>query len=188
MILSQETLTMVNDIGSQLTQYKGKKFNTLDEVVRYCVSDTFKNMHTKKLQDEEFLDLTLNYITVLYCDSYLPDYTDNTYENAKMYSLVRKFIENLRTIHYDFEETYREFNSEEVAEVGLLVNENQPITLGDLIRFKHRLLPEIFLKSIGVKEEEYCNLSNNMLVNLIIEKLKDERFSNRAKKLFSIDL
>ncbi|MFI2956867.1 hypothetical protein [Priestia sp. JSM ZJ58] len=176
---------MIDDIGKQITRYTGKTFNGLEEIIRYSLNNTQENLHNENLDSERFINLLKAYFTVCYCQTC---FSDNMYRGDRTRYLARiKAMEEIMIWRYELEEMFREFDIEEMEELELLFNENQPITLGDLIRFKYRLLPEIFLNFIGVEEIEYSELKDNELGNFIIEKLKDEHFSNRAKTFFSIN-
>ncbi|MCM3020093.1 hypothetical protein M3582_18600 [Priestia megaterium] len=175
---------MIDDTGKQITRYTGKTFNGLEEIIRYILNNIQKNLHNQNLESERFVDLLKAYFTVCYCQTC---FSDNYISDRTRYLVRRKAMEEIMIWRYELEEMFREFDIEEIEELELLFNENQPITLGDLIRFKYRLLPESFLNFIGVEESEYYELKDNELGNLIIEKLKDEHFSNRAKTFFSIN-
>ena len=179
--LTNETLTKIEKIIEKTFKKEGKELNTSD-VIRYAIDFTFSNQYKVNLDEEDILELMKDYIKVTYFRNSLP------YVGAKNIELNKANVTKLEETLYAVEEVYREFEYKEVKELGLLFNEEEPITFVDLLRFEYRLMPETFLKFMGVKEEEYMSLSDKELANFIAKKMKNEEFKSRAIAMFTIDL
>lgn len=179
--LTDDTLNKIEKISEKIFKNEGKELNTSD-IMRYAIDFTFSNQYKPNLDGEEILELMKDYIKVAYFSNYSP------YVNAKTFTLNKGNVEKLKETLSAVEDVYSEFEYEEVKELGLLFSEDEPITLAELLRFEYRLMPETFLKFMGVKEEEYMLLSDKELANLIAKKIKNEEFKSRAKMMFIIDL
>lgn len=128
-------------------------------------------------------------------DNYGKGITDvqDTFEVVKAYITVAFLIEDtvdfgkLDYMLYAVERVHEEQYQEETEEIARLYNDENPITIGKLIRFKNRIVPETFLRIMGIDEEVYSNLSEDELADLLLKKFTEEEFRADAKRLFHID-
>lgn len=72
----------------------------------------------------------------------------------------------------------------EIFELGRLFSFSNRMSEADLIRFKHRVVPEMFLEIMGAWKEIYKDYTDEQLANEIIFYLKDEEFSKNAYDIF----
>lgn len=128
-------------------------------------------------------------------DNYGKGITDvqDTFEVVKAYITVAFLIEDtvdfgkLDYMLYAVERVHEEQYQEETEEIARLYNDENPITIGKLIRFKNRIVPETFLRIMGIDEEVYSNLSEDELADLLLKKFTEEEFRADAKRLFHIE-
>ncbi|CAM4470661.1 hypothetical protein PATY110618_19195 [Paenibacillus typhae] len=100
----------------------------------------------------------------------------------------RKDLKYLDVLLDEIERANDEYDLEEVQELRTLYNEEEPITLVRLLRFKFRLMPSVFLSFLGVDEEEYNHLNDDELADFINKKLSEEEFRNNAVRLFGLNI
>ncbi|MFK5709834.1 hypothetical protein [Lysinibacillus boronitolerans] len=118
--------------------------------------------------------------------------TEDVFEVVKAYVKVtylnkpRVDFGALDDFIYDLRQVYDEQDIEETLEIAKLYDDENPITLAQLIRFNDRKLPETFLRIMEVVEEEYIELSDDMLADFLLTKFSDEEFKIKAKRLFKI--
>ncbi|MED1085486.1 hypothetical protein [Bacillus mycoides] len=179
--ISEEIIKMISEIRNKLYKKEEKELNTSD-ILRYSIEFTFYNMNKQNMDWEDFMELMKAYIKTAYFNRYTPQ----IYEHSP--SLNRQNVELLDNILYAVEQMAEEYETEEVKELNLLYSGDETMTLAQLLRFRHRLMPETFLNFMGVVHEEYVHLSNSDLANFIEKKLRDNNFKERAKVMFNIDL
>lgn len=95
-------------------------------------------------------------------------------------------FDTLDNILFAVEQVQEEQYQEETEEIASLYNDENPITIGKLVRFKHRIAPETFLRIMGIDEEDYSNLSDDELADFLLKKFTEEKFRADAKRLFRI--
>lgn len=179
--ITDETNTKIEKIMKLMQDKEGKDVNTSD-VLRHSVDLAFTSLTRNLVDQQEFLELMKGYIKAAYFRIY------NPIINTDSYILNRSNVDKLEFILDSIEDLYSEYDFNEVRELGLLFDEENSITIAELIRFKYRLLPETFLSFMGVSEDEYLRLSDTELANLLAKKLLDESFKTRAQIMFNIDL
>lgn len=139
------------------------------EILRYALDFLYTN-HSKEYFDwDEFEGLMFSYIKGAFL---LADRTD-----FKLLDSIVDIITDLIPEH----------TLEEMKEVASLYNEDEPITVAKIIRFKNRLTPITFLKVMGVSESVYGKLNDDEIAELIMVKFTQEEFKREAKRLFHID-
>lgn len=143
----------------------------LSDSLRYCVQFTEKNFHNKSRNWEEIMEIIKSYVTTAFFTAH-----------------GRKDLKYLDVLLDEIERANNDYDLEEVQEVRTLYNEEEPITLVRLLRFKSRLMPSIFLSFLGVDEEEYNHLVDDELADFINKKLNEEEFRNNAVGLFGINI
>ncbi|WP_318615309.1 hypothetical protein [Sporosarcina sp. YIM B06819] len=87
----------------------------------------------------------------------------------------------------EVQRVYDDCLQEEIEEIAKLYSEETPITIAQLVRFKSRNLPEIFLRIMEVDEVEYVDLSDDELADFLLKKFSEEEFKINASELFNID-
>lgn len=182
--ISEEISNQIEEIGKMIYEKEGKELNTSD-IIRHCIKFTSKNMYKQSLDWEEFMNLMKAYIKVAYFQSY-----NQTIYSAKP-ELNKTNVELLEDILYEVNRVGEEYEPEEIEEVNILcdIDEPEPIQfLSQLLRFKHRLMPEIFLSFMGVDNEEFDHLSIDELAKLVEEKLRDDTFKDSANAMFNMKL
>jgi len=118
--------------------------------------------------------------------------TENVFEIVKSYVITTY----LKRAEYDsgeledflreLEHVYDELLQEQTEEVAKLYAQESPLTIAQLVRFKSRELPETFLRIMEVDEDEYIELSEDMLADFLLAKFSDEEFKIKANELFKI--
>ncbi|WP_422659063.1 hypothetical protein ACK8P5_00495 [Paenibacillus sp. EC2-1] len=158
------------------------------EKMEQLKKNLFKNC---ELSNSELLRYSLNYL-----DSH---YGKRMADTEKMYELVKSYIKAvflnasrvefgmLDDILYALEDVYAEYYVEEIEELGKLYDELEPITVAQLVRFKHKSIALIFLRIMGEDVEELESISDDDLANFLLKKFSEEVFKKEAKRLFHID-
>jgi len=139
------------------------------EILRYALDFLYTNYSKENFDWDEFLEMMFSYIKAAFL---LAQRTDYNY---------------LDSIEYMINDLIEEHTLEEIKEVASLYNEEEPITVAKIIRFKNRLTPITFLKQMGVWESVYEKLSDDEIAELIMLKFTQEEFKKEAKRLFHID-
>jgi hypothetical protein len=159
---------------SKLEKLKSEIFKNEEmsnsEVLRHAVDFLASNYKKEILDLNDFLGMAKSYVTTAFLLA-----SDN---NAD--------IKILSDLLFAIDRVDEEFNPEEVKELGSLYNEDEPITVARLIRFKHKSTPITFLGKMGIPEEDYQELSDDELADFILEKFKDKEFKEQARLLFLI--
>lgn len=162
----EETFEKIEQLKKNL--FEGRETSN-SEVLRYAIN-YLENHYGRGIADtDKFLDLVKSYIKA----AFLNDPSLN-------FSGIN---EVLNAVEVAYEEHY----VEEIEEIGKLYNEEEPITVAQLVRFKHKTVPLNFLKNMGVDEEEIKDLSNDDLADLLLKKFSEEEFKKKAKTKFHID-
>jgi len=164
------TSKRLEDIKGYVSKDAHNELN-LSDLLRYCVEFTEKNFHNKSLSWEEIMEIIKSYATTAFFRAH-----------------GRKDLKYLDVLLDEIERTNDEYILEEVREVRTLYNEEEPITLVRLLRFKSRLMPSVFLSFLGVDEEEYTHLIDDELADFINKKLGEEEFRSNAVRLFGINI
>lgn len=182
---SQELSTQIEEIRKMIYKKEGRVLNTSD-ILRSSVKFTHQNMYKQNMDWEDFMELMKAYSKTAYFQSYKPQIY-----KAKP-ALNKQNVELLDNILFAIERVEEEYEPEEVKEMNMLYSvdcADEPIVfLSQLLRFKHRLMPKIFLGFMGVDEEEYAHLSMDELAKFVEEKLRDNSFKERANTMFSMNL
>jgi hypothetical protein len=160
---------------SKLEKLKNEIFKDAEmsnsEVLRHSVDFLASNYKKEILDWEEFLGMAKSYVIAAFLIA------SNNNDDFKILSNLLLAIERVND----------EFEPEEVKELGSLYDEDEPITVARLIRFKHKSTPTTFLEKMGIPEEDYKELSDDELADFILEKFKDEEFKEEARLLFLIE-
>lgn len=120
--------------------------------------------------------------------------TEDMFEVVKSYItatyLKQQTVEfdELDSLLWEVKQVFDEHYQEEIQEIAMLYDDENPITIAQLIRFKSRELPETFLRIMEVDDDEYSNLSTDELAELLMKKLSDDSFKEKAKTLFKMVL
>jgi hypothetical protein len=182
---SEDIAKMINEIGRKVYKREEKELNT-SEILRYCIEFTFQNMYKQNMDWKDFMGLMKAYIKTAYFRSYTPQ----IYQTKPEFN--KHNVELLDDILSAIERVGEEYEPEEVKEINMLYSvdgEDEPIAfLSQLLRFKHRLMPETFLGFMGVDEEEYAHLSVDELAKFVEGKLRDNSFKERANAMFGMNL
>jgi len=182
---SEDIMKMIHEIGSKISKKEEKELN-ISETLRFCIEFTFQNLYKQNMDWEEFMELMKAYIKIAYFQSYTPQIYQAKPE------LNKHNLELLENILYAIERVGEENEPDEVKEINMLYRvdgEDEPIAfLSQLLRFKHRLMPETFLNFMGVDEEEYIHLSLDEIAKFVEERLRDNSFKERANAMFSMNL
>jgi|GEM_PF-5503986 len=144
------------------------------EVLRYAIDSLFNNQNRATYDDEEIIKLVQSFITV----GFFKSVSDNKSDLVNF-----NLLANILGV---VQEAYEDFEIGEIREVGNLYIDDETITIGKLVRFKHRLLPMLFLQVMKVDSNYYNDLTDDELADFILDKFADDGFKNRAEKLFGI--
>lgn len=144
------------------------------EVLRYAIDSLFNNQNRVTYDDEEIIKLVQSYITV----GFFKSVSENKYDLVNFTLLT-----NILAV---VQEAYEEFEIGEIREVGNLYIDDETITIGKLVRFKHRLLPILFLQVMKVDFDSYNDLTDDELADFILSQFADDDFKKGAEKLFGI--
>ncbi len=118
--------------------------------------------------------------------------TEDVFEIVKAYVKVAYLnrtkvdFEALDEFLYELEQVYDEHYQEETLEIAKLYDDENPITVAQLIRFNDRKLPDTFLRIMEVDERDYVELSDDELAEFLLNKFLDGEFKIKANKLFKI--
>lgn len=157
------------------TLFQGKEVSN-SEVLRYAIDSIYNHQDKRFYDDDEILKLIQSFI--------LAGFFKSAYDIDELYSFVN--YEILASILGMVEEVYGDHTFPEVREFGGLYIDEEPLTIGKLVRFKHRTLPVWFLKAMREWKKEYEDLTDEELADLILKKFSDERFKKNAEELFGI--
>lgn len=145
-------------------------YANINDVIKECINSKIREINNQNISWARFPDLVKEYVIALY----LTKITKN------------RNMQELDFIIDAIERTYEEYSYEEVKEIASLLDEEQPKTVGSLLRFKHRIAPIAFLCFMGESEEELVHLSDESLVEFLMKKFEDNTFREEAKRLFDI--
>ncbi|MDN4493596.1 hypothetical protein [Ureibacillus aquaedulcis] len=160
------------------------------ELLRSAINFMYENKEQALLEKGDVIDFVKYYIKVAVLQS----------ETLAQYSTPRGRLEQLNEhrvgnkydlldeLLYEIDKAYEEYYLEEIVELGKLYDEENPISFAKLLRFKHRALPELFFELMGVERNEYKDLDEDELADLIVEKFNDEEFKLRAKEQFFMEI
>jgi hypothetical protein len=164
-----ETQIKLNEITKKY--FEGKQDGELNfsDIVRFCIDFTHGGIGKQILDHEEVMYLVRGYATVGHLT-------------------VNKSVDLLDNLLYGIERANEEYFPKEIKEIYALFNEEEPITLGKLLRFQNREMPEFFLEKLGVDSDEYETLNDVELVDFILEKFSNQQFKENAKSLFRIEV
>ena len=95
------------------------------------------------------------------------------------FGALDKFLEEMKQV---FDEQYQE----ETLEIAKLYDDENPITIAQLVRFSDKKLPYTFLRIMEVDEDDYIELLDDELANFLLTKFSEEEFKTRANRLFKI--
>lgn len=144
---------------------------SLSDSIRYCIEMTEKNFFNDSLRFDNLLQIIKSYLTAAYLSGE---------------GIIN--FDNLDRFHGHIEKLYEEHSIEEIEEVGLLYNTEEPISFARLLRFKNRLMPSIFLTCMGIKNKQYKNLNDDELADFISQQFLEDEFKNKAVELFRIKI
>lgn len=144
------------------------------DVLRYAVDSLYSNREKVFFEEEEVRDLVKSFITVGFLRS------------ATLNRLNIVDFNLLAELSVMIDEIYEEYTYSEIKEAYKLYND-ETITIGKLVRFKNRILPELFLHVMGVWEDSYGRLSDDDLADCILEKFNEDEFKKNAMEKFGIE-
>ena len=154
--------------------FQGKDVSN-SEVLRYAIDSLYNNQEKVFFEDERILEVVKSFITF----GFLRSADFNEFNQVDF-----KLLENILGM---IDEVYEDYEISEIKEAGKLYGSDETITKGKLVRFKHRIVPELFLKVMHSWKEEYKNFTDDELVDLILDKFAEESFKNDAKIKFHIE-
>ncbi|WP_063565768.1 hypothetical protein [Paenibacillus sp. O199] len=161
--VNEEMLEQLENLKSMLPKNQTEELST-SEIIRVCVNFTNINYGKGNMEWAEVMELINAYV-----------------KTALITQLVGVDFDFLDRILYAIEKVNEENYTEEVKANNRLFNDENPITLGELLRFKYRLLPETFLEAMGIDWKNYKELTDNELADYILELFKDKDFSDKAE-------
>lgn len=156
------------------TLFSGKDVSN-SEVLRYAIDSLYINRDKVFFEEEEVRNLVQSFITV----GFLRSATLNPFNKVDFNLLAN--------VSMMIDEVYEEYSYSEIKEAYTLYNDEETITIGKLVRFKNRILPQLFLQVMGAWKEEYESLSNDELADFILAKFTEEDFKIEAKEKFGIE-
>lgn len=150
---------------------------SLSDAIRYSINFTEANVNKCNLNWEEVMELTKDYVITAFITEFREDL-----------NILDRLLDAIDRVN-------NEIDTEEVKEIASICNNrlenvgldnNEPMTIGRLVRFKHRIMPTIFLNNMGIDEEQFMNLNDNELADFILMKFQEEDFKENAKSRFNI--
>lgn len=168
------SLRIDSETQSQINIIKERNFSDNDSnvsfsnLIRYCIDFTYNALGKEILTHEEVIRLSKGYAAIAL-------------------SSINGNLNLQNELLCGIDEINSEYYPDEIKEIYELFNEEAPMTLGKLIRFENRSLPEFFLDKLGIGSEDYKPLSDVELVDFILERFKDDDFRRNARQIFNID-
>lgn len=156
------------------TLFRGKDVSN-SEVLRYAIDSLYINRDKVFFEEEEVRNLVQSFITV----GFLRSATLNPFNKVD--------FDLLANVSLMIDEVYEDYSYSEIKEAYKLYNDDENITIGKLVRFKNRILPQLFLQVMGAWKEEHESLSNDELADFILAKFTEEDFKKGAKEKFGIE-
>lgn len=186
--LDEETANKMSFIKENILQNDDASHS---ELLRSAINFMYENKERALLEKGDVINFVKYYIKVAVFQS----------ETLSQYSIPGERIEYFRSrnrkgnkytlldeLLYEIDKVYEKYYLEEIVELGNLYDEENPISFAKLLRFKYRALPELFLELMGVERNEYEDLNEDELANLIVEKFNDKEFKLRAKEQFFMEI
>lgn len=96
-------------------------------------------------------------------------------------------IENIKWSLQSLGLNFNELSTKEIEAVAKLFSRERPIYVTELVHFKLRVIPLLFLEGMNEDTNDLDSLSDIELAKVIYKKFKDEEYISRAKKWFLIE-
>lgn len=168
--VDEETLNKMEFIKTSILKNSNASHS---EVLRRSINFMYENKEQALLEKGDVFEYVKDYINVALLKFEYPD------ENLDKDNLPELLL-------YELNKVYEEYSLEEITELGTLCDEENPITLAKLIRFKSRELPELFLSLMDVRREAYKDLSDDELAEFIVIKFANNEFKQKASEHFNM--
>lgn len=157
------------------------------ELLRSAINFMYENKEQFLLDKGDVINFVNYYVRIAVLQSFVKPPIQEIFGEGRsfMFHLSKseryELLEDLLT---EINRVYEEHSLEEVVEIGTLYDDENPITLAKLVRFKHRDLPELFLGLMGVEEKVFEDLNDDELADYILKRFNEPNFKKTAEERF----
>lgn len=185
--LDEETLEKIDFIKKHILKNEEA---SQSELLRSAINFMYENKEQALLEKGDVIDFVNYYVRTAVLQSYVNFPLREMFGRSKSLLFHLSDSEKYRLLDdllMEINRVYEEHYLEEVVEIGTLYDDENPITLAKLVRFKHRDLPELFLSLMGVDEKVFEDLNDDELADYILEKFNEPNFKKIAKERFFME-
>lgn len=185
--LDEETVEKIEFIKKHILKNEEA---SQSELLRSAINFMYENQEQYQLSKGDVINFVHYFVKIAVLQSFVKTPIQEIFGQGRsfMFHLSKseryELLEDLLT---EITRVYEQHSLEEVFEMGTLYDDENPITLAKLVRFKHRDLPELFLGLMGVDKKVFEGLNDDELAEYILERFNEPNFKKTAEERFFIE-